>query len=103
MPPGGTGAHVYRYRAVRHGRATVRVDADGGEHRDAIERVVTIRPVGREMVDLASASLDEEQPWQAVLPVLAEGILREHKVSVYPSPLAETLDGFEGLIQCPHG
>jgi len=103
VPAGGTGAQSFRYRAVGRGSARIRVDAVAGEHRDAIERVVSVRPNAREVVDVANGSIAADSPWQAALPVLAAGVPHEHRVSVYPSPLAETLDGFEGLIACPHG
>ena len=52
---------------------------------------------------MKSGTVSSEQPWTAAFPPLAADVDREHRVSVYPSPLAETLDGFEGLIACPHG
>ena len=62
-----------------------------------------MRPLEREVVEVKSGSVSPEQPWTAAFPPLAADVDREHRVSVYPSPLAETLDGFEGLIACPHG
>jgi hypothetical protein len=96
-------AHVFRYRAVARGSARVRVDATSDTARDAIERVVSVRPLEREVVEVKSGSVSSELPWTAAFPPLAADVDREHRVSVYPSPLAETLDGFEGLIACPHG
>ena len=103
VPPHEGAAHVFRYRAVARGSARVRVDAVSAEARDAIERVVSVRPLEREVVEAKSGSISSEEPWAATFPALAAGVDHKHRVTVYPSPLAETLDGFEGLIACPHG
>jgi len=103
----GTAAHVFRVRAVAAGeaRATVLVASGRGgpDLSDAVERVVTVRPLARAVVETRSGTLAAGLPWTPALPALAEGVPSERRVSFYASPLADTLGGFEGLIACPHG
>jgi uncharacterized protein YfaS (alpha-2-macroglobulin family) len=103
VAPGGTAAATFRLRAVARGEARVRVDVAGGDHADAVERVVHVHAADREVVHAANGVLSPAEPWTAVLPALAAGAANECRVAVYPSAMAETLAGFDGLIACPHG
>ena len=101
--PAGTGAVTFRVRAVAPGRARVRVDVAGGTERDAIERVVVVRPEARADVETVHATVSAEAPFLAALPVAAAAVHTERRASLYASPLAEVMGSFEGLIACPHG
>ncbi|MFO0932509.1 MAG: alpha-2-macroglobulin family protein [Planctomycetota bacterium] len=101
--PAGTGAVTFRVRAVAPGRARVRVDVAGGTERDAIERVVVVRPEARAEIETVHATVSAEAPFLAALPVAAAAVHTERRASLYASPLAEVMGSFEGLIACPHG
>lgn len=101
--PGGTGAVTFRVRAVAPGRARVLVDVAGGTEHDAIERVVVVRPETRTEVETVTATVSASAPLPAVLPVRAEAVRTERRVSLYPSALADIVAGFQGLLAHPHG
>ncbi len=99
----GTGAHVFRIRAVAPGSARVRIDARSAAHADAVERVVSVRRPGREVVETSHGTLAPDLPWSAALPPPPADLPTEQRLTLYPSALADVLGGFEGLIACPHG
>jgi uncharacterized protein YfaS (alpha-2-macroglobulin family) len=101
--PGGTGSHAFRIRAVAAGEARVHLVSDGGSARDAIERVIHVRPNAREVTEAVGGALGAGAPLELDLPPLAASVPRERRVSVYSTPVAEVLAGLEGLIACPHG
>ncbi len=118
VDPHGTGAHVFRIRAVAPGSARVRIDARSAGHADAlhsdalrsdalcsdaVERVVSVRRLGREVVETAHGSLSKDLPWSAAFPPPPADLPTEQRLTLYPSPLADVLGGFEGLIAQPHG
>ncbi len=95
--PGGTGAHTFRIRASAPGRAAVRVFAEAGTERDAVERAITVRPYAREVRDARSFVLKAG----SVAPSVGDrGALR---LDLYPSAVADTVAGFEALVREPHG
>ena len=101
--PRGTGAATFRLRAVAPGSARVRVDATSTAEADAIERIVVVRPKARAQVETVHGTLSPDRPFLAALPVVAAAVHTERRASLYGSPLADVLGGFEGLIACPHG
>lgn len=101
--PRGTGAATFRLRAVAPGSARVRVDATSTAEADAIERIVVVRPKARAQVETVHGTLSPDHPFLAALPVAAAAVYTERRASLYGSPLADVLGGFEGLIACPHG
>jgi len=94
--PGRTGAHTFRIRALAPGRARVRVDAAGGSAADAVERFITVRPDGREVVATVAGKTGAWTSFET----RGRGRVR---LDVYPDPVAEALSGLEGLVREPHG
>jgi len=98
--PRGTGAHVFRIRAVKPGKAQVRIETIAGNERDAVARIVTIRRDAREVVRTSSARISAGSAWLPKLGRPGPGKLR---LDLYPSPIADTIAGIDGLIRAPHG
>ena len=103
VPARGTGALVFRVRAVGPGTAHVRFDAETATERDAVERMVVVRRDARAVIDMAYGTLRAGSAFAAVFPAAPAPGPEEHRVTFYASPLADVLGGFEGLIACPHG
>ena len=81
----------------------MRIDCDAGAHRDAIQRLITVHRLARADVACAGGVVTGAQPFVAALPPLAAEVPRDRRLTVFPTPMAETLGGLEGLIACPHG
>jgi len=96
----GTGAHTFRIRAVKAGKATVRIETFAGDERDAVARIVHVRPNAQEVVKTVSTQIDTGSAWTPKLGRPGPGRLR---LDLYPSPLADTVAGVDGLIREPHG
>ena len=101
--PGGTAAHVVVLRAVAPGTARVRVDASHAAARDAVERVVVVHRDARAVVETAHGTLGDGPTWLAALPAAPPDRAFTQRAVFYPSPVADLVGGFEGLIACPHG
>ncbi|MHC5032444.1 MAG: alpha-2-macroglobulin family protein [Planctomycetota bacterium] len=94
--PGRTAAHTFRIRALTPGRARVRIDAAGGHVADAVERFISVRPDGREVVATVAG---ETGAWVS----FAARRTGRVRLDVYPDSVAEALAGLEGMIREPHG
>ena len=98
VEPGRTAAHRFAIRAGAPGRYVVRIEARGGGHADAIERIVTVHPDGRRVETAQHGRVAADEPWR-VRPDRTGAAT----VTLYPSALSELVGGFEGLIGEPHG
>ena len=79
------------------------MDVDTGVHRDAIRRIVHIRPNAREEDETLHATLERGKAWSPHLAALADDIDRDVELKLYASPMATLIGGLEGLLTCPHG
>nr|MDJ0975754.1 alpha-2-macroglobulin family protein [Planctomycetota bacterium] len=98
--PGGTGRATFRYRARESGKATVRIVVDTGTAQDVQERVITVHRNARTVVAVANGNVTADAPFDTRMPSDGPG---EVRLDLYPSPLAEIVSGFDGLIRAPHG
>ncbi|MDJ0523592.1 MAG: hypothetical protein QNJ90_16095, partial [Planctomycetota bacterium] len=67
---------------------------------DRQERVIEIHRDARAVVAVTSGSVTADMAFPTSMPTEGPG---EVRLDLYPSPLAEVLQGFDGLIRAPHG
>jgi len=100
VAPGATGRAIFRLEALRAGRVEVEIAVDTGGAEDHQRRVLTVHPDARAVVATASGSITADAAFASAMPTPGAGQVR---LDLYPSPLAEVLSGFDGLIAAPHG
>ncbi|MFQ5503749.1 MAG: alpha-2-macroglobulin family protein [Planctomycetota bacterium] len=104
VPVHASSAHRFRLKATKTGVARLRVHASAGALADAVAREVRIRPDGRRVETSKAGGLEQGRTWRVAWQV-EPGSRGPARLSLrlFPSVLAETQQGFEGLLREPHG
>ncbi len=95
---------IFGFRAnttVRNGKQKVTANAD--KDSDAIEKPVTVRPNGKEIVQTASEIFLESAAFDVVFPADALPDTQRAELKIYPNLLAHVTESIEGLLQRPYG
>ncbi|MDF1702761.1 MAG: alpha-2-macroglobulin family protein, partial [Planctomycetota bacterium] len=82
--PLATGRATLRYRAVRTGKARVRLVAATPASQDMQERIVHVHPHARTIVDVLNGSVTSDARFPTVMAAAGPG---EVRMDLYPSPL----------------
>ena len=95
---------VFGFRAttpVKEGRQRVTAMADTDS--DAIERPVTVRPDGREIVSTRSKYFSGNEKLDINFPANAIPNTRSAELKIYPNLMAHVAESVEGLLHRPYG
>ncbi|HEX6126934.1 MAG TPA: alpha-2-macroglobulin family protein, partial [Pyrinomonadaceae bacterium] len=101
---GGSENAVFGFRAIIptiDGRQ--RVTATAEAESDAIERPVTVRPNGRQVVHTDSKYFAGSERFEINFPANALPNTRSVELKVYPNLMAHVAESVEGLLQRPYG
>ena len=99
-----TNREVFEFRAVapvKEGRQ--RVTGYGTDMSDAIEKKISVRPNGEEMIQTASKIFNDAASFDLDVP---EGAIKrsiEGELRIYPNLLAHIVEGIEAIMQRPYG
>lgn len=80
-----------------------RVSALAGSEGDAVEKPVTVKPNGREVVITRSDTFQGSSAFDLNFPADAFAANRTATLKIYPNMLAHVAESVEGLLQRPHG
>lgn len=83
--------------------AKQRVTAIAGKDSDAIEKPVTVRPNGKEIVRTESQIFRDATSFEVNFPADALPRTQKAQLKIYPNLLAHVAESIEGLLQRPYG
>jgi len=95
---------VFGFRAdkfIKKGKQ--RVTAIAEKESDAIEKPVTVRPNGHEVIKTASKLFRHKAEFDVNFPANAIGDTPTAELKIYPNLLAHVAESVEGLLQRPYG
>ena len=95
---------VFGFRAdkiIKDGKQ--RVSAIAGKDSDAIEKSVTVKPNGKEIVNTKAEILRESAAFDVNFPANALPNTSRAELKIYPNLLAHVAESIEGLLQRPDG
>lgn len=103
LDPGEVRAIHFPLRAVRVGEHPFLVRAIGEAESDAIERVIRVKPTGRQFETVHNADLADGMEWSTVFPQHAIPGSESLVLKLFPSRFSEVLEGMEGMLKVPSG
>ena len=80
-----------------------KVTAQANKEGDAIEKPITVRPDGREIVETKSGLFQKETSFEVNFPANSFPKNRKTEVKIYPNMLAHVAESVEGLLSRPYG
>ncbi len=80
-----------------------RITAIGNDAGDAIEKLVSVHPDGKENVDTLYQLLDDSSTFNLNIPDIALKSNREAELKIYPNLLAHVAESIEAILQRPYG
>ena len=95
---------IFNFRAaapVREGKQKVTVLAKG--EGDAIEKPVTVKPNGKEIIRIQSQMFRENADFEVSFPANAFANTRRAELKIYPNMLAHVAESVDGLLKRPYG
>lgn len=101
---GNSSNAVFGFRAdkiVKDGKQ--RVTALAGRDSDAIEKNVTVKPNGKEIVATKAEIFRDSAAFDVVFPPNAMAQTTKAQLKIYPNLLAHVAESIEGLLQRPYG
>ncbi|MDQ3042199.1 MAG: carboxypeptidase regulatory-like domain-containing protein, partial [Acidobacteriota bacterium] len=104
VAPNNTQNAVFGFRAnqiIAGGKQRVTAIAD--KDSDAIEKPVTVRPNGKEIVQTKSEIFRESVSFDVNFPANALPQTQKAELKIYPNLLAHVAESIEGLLQRPYG
>jgi len=104
VPAGGSKNAVFAFKAttpVKDGKQ--RLTATAGTDSDAVEKAVTVRPDGREIVATQSRYGAGEQSFGINFSSRDLPDTRQAELKVYPNLFANVTEAIDGLLQRPYG
>ncbi len=104
IDPNGTQNAIFSFRAdmpVKGGKQ--RVTAIANNESDAIEKPVTVRPNGREIVGTQSKLFNREETFEIEFPQNAMSKTPRAELKIYPNLFSHVADSVEGLLKRPYG
>ncbi len=90
-------------KALQPGRHALTVKASGSELADAVERIVTVEPDGREVVQTFNGRLLENTSREFTIPEEAIDGAGDLFVKIYPGSFSQVLEGLESIFRMPYG
>ncbi len=104
VPSDETENAVFGYRAIRAVKdGKQRVTAIAQSESDAIEKPVTVRPDGEEIVRTESKYFSGNGTFSADFPANALPGTQRAEVKIYPNLFAHVTESVEGMLQRPYG
>ena len=104
IAPNSTTNAIFNFRAsepIADGKQ--KVTALAADESDAIEKTVTVKPNGREIVVPQSGFFEREIAFNVNFPADAFPRHRKISVKIYPNMFAHIAESVEGLLERPHG
>lgn len=104
IEPNASRNATFDFRAVapvKEGKQKITALAKGES--DAIEKPVTVRPSGREIVETQSKLFRGSTEFNLNFPSDAFRNTRRAELKIYPNMLAHVAESIDGLLQRPHG
>ncbi len=104
IAPNNSQNAIFNFRAVspvENGRQ--KVTALAKDDADAIEKLVTVKPNGREIVAAESKMFRDSTIFDVNFPADSFANTRKISIKIYPNMLAHVAESIEGLLQRPHG
>lgn len=104
IPANTTNNAIFNFQAiapVTDGKQKVTALAKG--EGDAIEKPVTVRPNGKEIVEAQSNLFQKETSFNVNFPSYAFPNNRKTEIKIYPNMLAHVAESVEGLLKRPYG
>jgi hypothetical protein len=101
---GATARETFRFTAltpIKDGKQ--RVTASGSEASDAIEKTVTVRPDGREVVQTQSRILQGSTTLDVNIPANRLRDATRAELRIFPDVMSHISAAMEGIMQRPHG
>ncbi|MCY7374636.1 MAG: carboxypeptidase regulatory-like domain-containing protein [Pyrinomonadaceae bacterium] len=95
---------IFDFRAdniIKDGKQ--RVSAIAGRDSDAIEKSVTVKPNGKEIVGTKSEIFRDSAAFDVNFPANALPNTHQAELKIYPNLLAHVAESIEGLLQRPYG
>jgi hypothetical protein len=105
IAPNNSQNAIFNFRAaapVKEGRQKVTALAAKGEG-DAIEKPVTVKPNGKEIVRTQSQLFRDNAAFEVNFPASAFPNTRRAELKIYPNMLAHVAESVEGLLKRPYG
>lgn len=95
---------VFGFKAMKPAKeARQRVTAIAQGDSDAIERPVTVRPDGHEVVHTESRYFSGNSSFAVNFPANALPATQTAELKIYPNPMAHVAESVEGLLRRPYG
>jgi hypothetical protein len=104
IAPNNTQNAIFSFRAtspVKEGKQ--KVTALAKTDSDAIEKPVTVKPNGKEIVRTQSELFRENAAFEVNFPINAFPNTRRAELKIYPNMLAHVAESVEGLLKRPYG
>ncbi|MBK8810660.1 MAG: carboxypeptidase regulatory-like domain-containing protein [Acidobacteria bacterium] len=104
IPSNSTRSGVFRFRAsvpVVDGKQ--KVTALAGKDGDAVEKPVTVRPNGKEIVESKSSLFQKETSFDLEFPANSFPATRRAEIKLYPNMFAHVAESVDGLLKRPYG
>ena len=95
---------IFNFRAsapIENGRQ--KITALAKNEGDAIEKYVTVKPNGKEIVETQSKIFRGDAAFDVNFPVNSFPNTRRAEIKIYPNMFAHVAESVEGLLQRPHG
>ncbi|HVE59777.1 MAG TPA: MG2 domain-containing protein [Pyrinomonadaceae bacterium] len=104
VPASASANAVFNFQAVApvtDGKQKVTALAKG--EGDAIEKTVTVRPNGKEIIETQSNIFNKSASFDVNFPTAAFPNNRRAEIKIYPNMLAHVAESVEGLLKRPYG
>ncbi len=92
-----------KIKANGHGSAELTVTAGEGDAGDAVKRSASVRPDGRELRDVYSGMVSDGWVSPMVVPTGSIPETMRIDVEIYPSIVADALEGLDAMLRSPSG
>ena len=80
-----------------------KITAIAGTESDAVEKSLTVKPNGREIVQTQSKTFNDSANFDINFPANSFANTRKAEIKIYPNLLAHVAESVEGLLERPHG
>jgi CRISPR/Cas system CMR-associated protein Cmr5 small subunit len=104
IAPNSTQNAVFDFEATApaaHGKQ--KVAALANKEGDAIEKTLTVRPNGKEIIETRSVWFEKETSFAVKFPAASLLSGKRAELKIYPNMLTHVAEAVEGLLQKPHG
>lgn len=103
IPPDKVLACHFPIEVLKPGRHALTVMASGSRLSDAIERPVSVRPDGHEVIRIVNGRLTRAHSETVIIPDTAIDDASRFTIKLYPGMLGKVAEGLENIFRMPHG